>query len=62
MRLSLLLQQYPACLPHLIWKACEMGGKWLYNCCYVEFLLLKFVQKSMFFLHVLSIGIFFEFM
>ena len=23
------------CLVHLIWMACEMGGKWLYSCCLV---------------------------
>ena len=32
---SLLLQQYPASLPHLSWIICEMWGKWSYNCCFV---------------------------
>ena len=32
---SLLLQLYPACLVHLIWMVLEMGGWWMYNCCFV---------------------------
>ena len=30
----LLLQQYPACLVHLIWMVLEMGGRWPYICCF----------------------------
>ena len=33
---SLLLQQSPACLVHLIWMVFEMGCKWPCNCCFVE--------------------------
>ena len=25
-----------ACLAHLSWMVCEMVGKWLYSCCFVE--------------------------
>ena len=32
----LLLQQPPECLARLIGIVCEMGGKWLYNCCFLE--------------------------
>ena len=32
---SLLLQQYPACLVHLIWMVFKMGGRWPYNSCFV---------------------------
>ena len=31
----LFLQQYPACLVHLIWMVTEMGGKRPYICCFV---------------------------
>ena len=34
---SLHLQQCPVCLVYLIWMVFEMGGKWLYSCCFVEF-------------------------
>ena len=30
---SLLLQQCPKCLVHLIWMALEMGGRWPFSCC-----------------------------
>ena len=33
MSLSLLFQQCPACLVH-IWIVLEMGGRWLYSCCF----------------------------
>ena len=36
MSLSLLLQQCPTCLVHLIWMALEMGTKCPYSCCLVE--------------------------
>ena len=32
---SLLLEQCPACLVHLIWIVFMMGGRWLYSCCFV---------------------------
>ena len=32
---SLLLQQCPACLVHLIWMVFKMGGRLLYSCCFV---------------------------
>ena len=32
---SLLLQQCPACLVHLIWIVFEMGGRWPYSWCLV---------------------------
>ena len=32
---SLLLQQCPACLIHLIWMVLEMGNRWLYSCSFV---------------------------
>ena len=32
---SLLLQQYPACLVHLIWMVFVMGGWWPYSCCFM---------------------------
>ena len=32
---SLLFQQYPSCLVFLTWIVLVMGGKWLYNCCFV---------------------------
>ena len=32
---SLLLQQCPTCLVHLIWIVLEMEGRWLYSCCFV---------------------------
>ena len=35
MSLSLLLQQCPACLVHLIWMVLEMGGRWPYNCWFI---------------------------
>ena len=35
MSLSLLLQQCPACLVHLIWMFLEMTGWWPYTCCFV---------------------------
>ena len=35
MNLSLLFQQCPACHIHLTWMVCEMGGKWIYSCCFV---------------------------
>ena len=35
MSLSLLFQQYSACLVRLIWIVFEMGGKRLYSCCFV---------------------------
>ena len=35
--LSLLLQQCPKCLVYLIWMVWEIGGKWLYICCYVNY-------------------------
>ena len=35
MNTSLLLQQCPACLAHLIWMVLEMGGWWLYSHCFV---------------------------
>ena len=35
MSLSLFLQQCLACLVCLTWVVCEMGGKWLYGCCFV---------------------------
>ena len=31
----LLLQQCLACLVSLIWMVLEMGGSWLYSCCFV---------------------------
>ena len=36
MSLSLLFQQCPACLAHLTWIVCRMGGKWPNKCCFVE--------------------------
>ena len=32
---ALLLQQYPACLVHLILMVFEMGGRWPYSCCFM---------------------------
>ena len=32
---SLLLQQCPVCLVHLIWMVLVMGGRWPYSCCFV---------------------------
>ena len=32
---SLLLQQCPACLVRLTWRLFVMGGRWLYNWCFV---------------------------
>ena len=32
---SLLLQQCPACLVHLIWMVLEIEGRWPYNCCFM---------------------------
>ena len=34
---SLLLQQCPACLVRLTWIVFVMGGRWPYNCCFVEY-------------------------
>ena len=34
-RSSLLLWQCPACLVHQTWMVLEMGGRWLYSCCFV---------------------------
>ena len=31
----LLLQLFTACLFHLNWMICMMGGKWPYSCCFV---------------------------
>ena len=31
----LLFQQYPTCLVCLNWVVFEIGGKWLYSCCFV---------------------------
>ena len=33
--LSLLSKECPACLVHLSWMVCQMGGKWPYNCGFV---------------------------
>ena len=33
---SLLLQHCPAYFVHLTWMVLEMGGRWLYNCCFVR--------------------------
>ena len=33
---SLLLQQCPACLVHLIWIVFVMGGRWPYSWCFVR--------------------------
>ena len=54
---SLLLYQCPTCLDCLSWMACGMGGKWLYNCC---FLGCCFVQKSMQYPCIVPINIFFN--
>ena len=35
MSLSLLLKQCSTCPIHLIWIVLEMGGRWLYRCCFV---------------------------
>ena len=35
MRSSLLLQQCSACFVRLIWMVFEIGGWWLYSCCFV---------------------------
>ena len=35
MSLSLLLQQYPACLVYQTWIVFGMGGGWPYSCCFV---------------------------
>ena len=35
MSLSLLFQQCPTCLVHLIWMVLEMGGRWPYICCFM---------------------------
>ena len=35
MSLSLLLQQCPACLVHIIWMVLEMGGRWPDSYCFV---------------------------
>ena len=32
---SLLLQQCPVCLVHLIWIVLAMGGCWPYSCCFI---------------------------
>ena len=32
---SLLFQQCPRCLVHLVWMILEMGGRWPYNWCFV---------------------------
>ena len=37
MRLTLLLQQCPACIICLIRVVLEMGGRWPYNCCFVGY-------------------------
>ena len=34
----LLYQQSAACLVRFTWMVCEMGGKWSYSCCFVEYL------------------------
>ena len=36
MSLSSFLPQYPICFICLRWMVCEMGGKWPYNCCFIE--------------------------
>ena len=35
MSLSLLLQQFLACLVHFTWMVLEKGDKWPYSCCFV---------------------------
>ena len=35
MSLSLLFWECTACLVRLIWTVLEMGGRWLYSCCFV---------------------------
>ena len=35
--LSLPQRQYPACLAHLILMVWEIGGKWLYNSCFLAY-------------------------
>ena len=35
MSLTLLLQQFPACLVHLTWIVFMMGGRWPYSWCFV---------------------------
>ena len=35
MNAPLLPQQCPACHARLVWMIFEMGGRWLYNCCFV---------------------------
>ena len=37
MNLSLLLQQFPAYFVCLTWMVYEMGGRWLYSCCFVGY-------------------------
>ena len=40
------LQPCPACLVRLYWMVCEMGGKWLYSCCFVGgWFLFDFTRK-----------------
>ena len=43
----LLLLHCPVGLAHFIWMICEMGGKWLYKCCFVGCCFQGFVQNSM---------------
>ena len=43
---SLLLPKYLACLNYLTSMVCEMGDKWLYNCCFVGVLLPGSVLSS----------------
>ena len=34
MSISLLSEQWPACLAHFTWLIWEIRGKWLYSCCF----------------------------
>ena len=43
MRSSLLIQQCSPCLIRLLWMVFEMGGRWLFSCCFVEFV--QYISK-----------------
>ena len=43
---SLLLQLCPTYFVHLTWMVFEMGGKWLYSCCFVGFYFLDLFKTA----------------
>ena len=67
MSLSLLLQQCPTCFVCLIWMIFEMGGRWLYSCCFFGYCfqnlfniahsILVQLPSSFFSIHLVSIHV-----